>query len=55
MSKTVGLPVAISSEMILNGEFNQRGVVRPLMKELYTPVLKKLKQHGIHFEERQIK
>ena len=53
MSKTVGLPVAISAEMILNGEFEQKGVVRPLMKELYLPVLKKLKERGIQFEEKQ--
>ena len=55
MSKTVGLPLALAVEMILSGEFKERGVVRPLMKELYVPILKKLSKQGIRFEERQIR
>ncbi len=55
MSKTVGLPVAICSEMILNGELQMKGLVRPLIKEIYNPVLKKLRELGVEFEERQIR
>ena len=55
MSKTVGLPLAICVEMMIKGEFKEKGVVRPLMKELYLPVLMKLRDHGITFNERQIR
>ena len=55
MSKTVGIPVALTSEMILKGEFKKRGVYRPLEKEFYSHVLRRLKEYGIEFEERQIR
>jgi len=54
MSKTVGLPVAFCAEQILKGNIKQRGVLRPLSKEIYQPILRQLKQHGIVFEERMI-
>lgn len=55
MSKTVGLPLAITAEKILNGEIDEKGVLRPLTKEIYIPVLHKLKEYGIVFTERQVK
>jgi saccharopine dehydrogenase-like NADP-dependent oxidoreductase len=52
MSKTVGLPVAIATKLILNGEINLKGVQIPVKKEIYTPVLKELEEFGITFREK---
>lgn len=51
MAKTVGLPAAIAVKMILTGKFKSGGVVVPVMKELYEPILNELKEHAIVFEE----
>ena len=55
MSKTVGLPVALGAELILRGEITARGVLRPLSREIYLPVLNKLATMGIEFRSRQVK
>ncbi|XP_063674612.1 alpha-aminoadipic semialdehyde synthase, mitochondrial-like [Bolinopsis microptera] len=47
MCKTVGLPVGIAAEMIMNGEIKERGLVLPFTKEIYKPMLKKLELEGI--------
>ena len=54
MSKTVGLPVALGAELILTGKLKERGVVRPLDKAIYEPVLRELHKHGIEFHERRM-
>ena len=51
MAKTVGLPLAISCLMILNGQINSPGVKTPVNKEIYEPVLKELESFGILFNE----
>ena len=51
MAKTVGLPVAISAIKILNEEITTYGVQRPLMKEVYDPILAELESYGIKFKE----
>ncbi len=55
MAKTVGLPVAMATIMILNGEIKTPGVQIPLNKEVYSPILKKLEAHDIKFEEKETK
>lgn len=55
MAKTVGLPVAIATKMILNGTICTPGVHRPTTKEIYNPVLDELEDYGIAFNERQIR
>jgi saccharopine dehydrogenase-like NADP-dependent oxidoreductase len=52
MAKTVGLPLAIATRMILNGKISERGVVLPLTKDIYSPVLKELTENGISFREK---
>jgi len=52
MSKTVGLPLGISTKLILNGKINLRGVWVPTVKEIYNPVLAELENFGIHFIEK---
>ena len=51
MAKTVGLPLAITSKLILNGAIKSRGVVVPVTKEIYEPVLKELEENKIVFQE----
>ena len=51
MAKTVGLPLAISCLMILNGHINSSGIQTPIIKEIYEPVLKELESFGIYFNE----
>lgn len=53
MSRTVGLPVAIATKMILNGKISTPGVQLPITPEVYEPVLGELKEYGIHFREKE--
>ena len=55
MAKTVGLPVAIATLKILNGEINTPGVQLPITREVYEPILKELKSYGINFKEKRVK
>ncbi|XP_022801173.1 alpha-aminoadipic semialdehyde synthase, mitochondrial-like [Stylophora pistillata] len=50
MARTVGLPVAIATKMVLDGDLKATGVVLPLSREIYKPLLKRLKAEGIHSE-----
>lgn len=52
MSKTVGLPLAITAKNMLNGTIKAKGVKRPFDKEVYLPVLAELKEYGIQFIEK---
>jgi saccharopine dehydrogenase-like NADP-dependent oxidoreductase len=52
MAKTVGLPLAIASKLLLNGKIKSRGVLVPVTKEIYVPVLEELEKLGIKFSER---
>jgi saccharopine dehydrogenase-like NADP-dependent oxidoreductase len=54
MCKTVGLPVAIATLKILNGDIKTPGVQMPITKEVYEPILKELEDHGIKFIEKQV-
>ena len=53
MAKTVGLPLAIATRLILNGKISLKGVHIPIHKSIYEPVLKELKEYGISFVEKQ--
>ena len=53
MAKTVGLPVAMATIMILNDEIKTHGVQLPINKEVNEPILKKLEEHHIKFEEKE--
>ena len=54
MSDTVGYPVAICAEMILNGTIQSKGVQLPTHAEIYNPVLDKLSEYGIKFNEKKV-
>jgi saccharopine dehydrogenase-like NADP-dependent oxidoreductase len=51
MAKTVGLPVAIATLKILNGEIQTTGVQLPTAKEVYLPILEELEKYGVVFKE----
>src|SRR5690606_31583752 len=51
MDKTVRLPIAIATLLILNGKITTPGVQIPTKKEVYDPILRELKDFGIHFKE----
>ena len=51
MSDTVGLPLGIATKMLLNKSIKKRGVLMPIDKEIYEPVLSELKEYGIDFIE----
>ena len=53
MSKTVGLPVAIAALKILNKTITTPGVLRPIDKEVYEPILKELETYGVEFNEQK--
>ena len=52
MSRTVALPVAIAARMILEGRINLTGVYRPIIPEIYEPILEELTTLNISLEER---
>jgi len=54
MAKTVGLPVAIATKLILNGAIKLTGVRIPTTKDIYIPVLKELEENGISFIEEKL-
>ena len=51
MSRTVGLPAAIAVKNIMEGRISLTGVQRPVMPEIYEPVLTELETLGITLKE----
>ena len=54
MAKTVGLPVAIATLLILNGKITTPGVLLPINKEVYLPILEELESYGVVFYEQNM-
>jgi len=54
MAKTVGLPVAIATLLILNEKITTPGVQLPIKKEVYEPILKELEEYGVIFNEQNV-
>ncbi len=52
MNRSVGLPVGIAADLLLQGVITQRGVIGPTSKEIYIPVLKALAGEGMKFTEK---
>jgi saccharopine dehydrogenase-like NADP-dependent oxidoreductase len=51
MARTVSLPAAVAARQILEGTISVRGVLRPVVPEIYSPVLRELELLGITCEE----
>jgi saccharopine dehydrogenase (NADP+, L-glutamate forming) len=54
MAKTVGLPLGIAAKLLLQNKITSRGVVIPVVKELYEPILNELGELGIRLTEKEI-
>lgn len=52
MANTVGLPAAICVKMVMNEQIKAKGVVIPVVDEIYNPVLKELQNFNINFTEK---
>ena len=51
MARTVGLPAAIATRLILEEQIQLAGVHVPVLPEIYEPILDELGNWGINFEE----
>lgn len=55
MAKTVGLPLAIAVKLICSGQFKRKGLITPVLPELYNPILKELEEEfEIKFIENEL-
>jgi saccharopine dehydrogenase-like NADP-dependent oxidoreductase len=54
MARTVGLPAAIGTRMILEGRIQAKGVHIPVLPDIYRPILAELKNLGIAFSEKRL-
>jgi saccharopine dehydrogenase-like NADP-dependent oxidoreductase len=54
MAKTVGLPLALAAELLLQGGIQTKGTILPVEKEIYIPLLQRLKDFDIKFLEKQM-
>jgi saccharopine dehydrogenase-like NADP-dependent oxidoreductase len=55
MARTVGLPAAIGTKLILEGKIKERGVHIPVLPDVYKPILQELKMLNIAFKEKREK
>lgn len=53
MARTVGLPAAIGTKLILEGKIQEIGVHIPVTPAIYIPILQELKGMGISFIEKR--
>ena len=53
MARTVGLPAAIGTKLILEGKIQEVGVHIPITPAIYVPILEELKGMGIAFSEKK--
>ena len=55
MSRTVGIPLGIAVNLIMNNKIRERGVVIPVYPDIFKPVLKELTEYGITPKEKIIR
>ncbi|KAI9224835.1 Saccharopine dehydrogenase [Blastocladiella britannica] len=51
MAKTVGVPAAVTAQLILDGKITQKGVIAPMDKETVYPLMAELEKEGIRMDE----
>ncbi|XP_027430142.1 alpha-aminoadipic semialdehyde synthase, mitochondrial isoform X2 [Zalophus californianus] len=54
MAKTVGLPTAMAAKMLLDGEIKGKGLMGPFSKDIYGPILERIKAEGIIYTTQSI-
>jgi saccharopine dehydrogenase-like NADP-dependent oxidoreductase len=55
MNRTVGLPAAVGVRLILEGKIKARGVLVPVIPEIYEPAIEELGRLGIAFTENVVR
>jgi saccharopine dehydrogenase (NADP+, L-glutamate forming) len=55
MNRTVGLPAAVGVRLILEGKISARGVLVPVLPEIYEPALVELERLGLQFSEETVR
>jgi saccharopine dehydrogenase (NADP+, L-glutamate forming) len=51
MSRTVGITCAIGTRLILEGKIKRHGVLSPIYKDIYEPIMNELERFGIAMVE----
>ncbi|KAJ1795512.1 hypothetical protein LPJ56_006826 [Coemansia sp. RSA 2599] len=51
MARTVGIPAAIATRLLLEGAVTTRGTIRPTIPEIYNPLIERLELKGIVFND----
>ena len=51
MSQTVGITCALATRLVLEKKIKERGVLSPMTKEIYGPILKDLEKYGVSMVE----
>jgi saccharopine dehydrogenase-like NADP-dependent oxidoreductase len=51
MAKTVGYPAAMAAQLIADNKIANKGLILPVTKDIYQPILALLKSEGIEFQE----
>ncbi|NXN95234.1 AASS protein, partial [Rhinopomastus cyanomelas] len=54
MAKTVGYPTAIAAKMVLDGEIDAKGMVIPLTRNVYGPILERVRAEGIMYSTHSV-
>ena len=52
-ANTVGLPVAIGAQLVLDGVISGSGIVRPITPDVYNPVMRELNKLGVQLFEKE--
>jgi len=52
VARTVALPAAIATRLLLEGKIRATGVLIPVAPAIYLPVLEELENTGIRFTEK---
>ena len=51
IARTVALPASVAVKLILENRIRATGVLRPVLPEIYNPILEELKRYGIEMKE----
>ena len=54
MSFTVSTPTAIGVELVLEGAIKERGVLRPIHRDIYEPTIERMQKEGIRLVEEEV-
>ncbi|KAJ2080430.1 saccharopine dehydrogenase (NADP+, L-glutamate-forming) [Coemansia sp. RSA 988] len=54
MAKTVGVPCGIAAQLILDGKLTTTGVIAPMTREIYEPIMELLPAEGINAVEETV-